>query len=115
MVLMVWGMTFYFVWFSVISNPEEMDTMKNTLTFNCVTFTIYTVPAMFFCSGFLQTHSFLTKDKEESMFTGSNLGKFYFKRIFRYMPLNIVALLTVTNLLPYLGSGPVWNKFDNLV
>ena len=49
------------------------------------------------------------------MFTGSALGKYYLRKIFRYMPLNIVALLFVTKALPYLGNGPIWNYYGKLV
>jgi hypothetical protein len=31
------------------------------------------------------------------------------------MPLNIVALLAVTDFLPYFGSGPIWNFFKKLI
>ena len=41
--------------------------------------------------------------------------KYYFRKIFRYVPLNIVALLTVNCFLPYVGSGPIWNYYDQLV
>lgn len=53
MLMMVWGFTFYFAWYSVISNPEDMDSMSNTLLFNVVSMCVYTVPVFFFCSGFL--------------------------------------------------------------
>lgn len=59
MVFMTWGFTFYFVWYSVVSNPEDVDTMAKTLTFNIVSGCVYTVPIFFFCSGFLQTFSIL--------------------------------------------------------
>ena len=31
------------------------------------------------------------------------------------MPLNVVALYTVTSVLPKIGSGPIWNFYDKLV
>jgi len=49
------------------------------------------------------------------MFTAANLSKYYFRKIFRYMPINIVAMLVTVHGLPYVGSGPVWNYFDKLV
>lgn len=49
------------------------------------------------------------------MFTAKNLGAYYFRKVFRYMPLNVAAMLIVTNALPYLGSGPIWNFYDTLV
>ena len=59
MLLMIWGFTFYFVSFSVISNRDQMEQMQKTLLFNIVSCTVYTVPTFFFCSGFLQTFAFM--------------------------------------------------------
>lgn len=64
MILVTWGVTFYFVWFSVISNPEEVETMLETKTFNVVSATVFCVPLYFFCSGFLQTFSFMQRHNE---------------------------------------------------
>lgn len=112
MLLMIWGFTFWFVQFSVIGNPEELENMRKTLFFNIVSCTIYTVPTFFFCSGFLQTFSFMQKDQEVDMFTSDQLGKYYVKKFFRYMPLNVFCMLMVTKALPYLGNGPIWNFYD---
>jgi hypothetical protein len=48
-----WGITFWFSWYSVISNPEGVDDMTSSLYFNIVSSTVYTAPLFFFCSGFL--------------------------------------------------------------
>lgn len=115
MLLMIWAFTFYFVSFSVISNRDQMEQMQKTLLFNIVSCTVYTVPTFFFCSGFLQTFAFMQKDQEMDMFTAQNLGRYYARKVLRYVPLNVVAMLIVTKALPYLGSGPVWNFYDKLV
>jgi hypothetical protein len=111
---MIWGITFYFSWFSVISNQPEVDSMMDTMLFNTVSGTVYTVPVFLFCSGFLQTFSFLQKDKEESMFTPAKLMGYIFKKFTRYIPVNAVCLLTVVYIMPYIGSGPIWNNFATL-
>lgn len=61
-----WGLTFFFSFYSFLSNPNDIDDMKNSYFFNIVTGTVYTAPLFFFCSGFLQTLSLLEKDKIES-------------------------------------------------
>lgn len=58
-ILVIWGITFYFSWFSIISNQTEVNEMMDTMLFNVVSGTIYTVPVFLFCSGFLQTFSYL--------------------------------------------------------
>ena len=45
----------------------------------------------------------------------SYMAKYYFRKIFRYVPLNIVSLLTVNCFLPYVGSGPIWDYYDKIV
>ena len=112
--LVVWGITFQFAWFSVVSNPEEVGTMSSSWMFNIVSATVYTVPVFFFCSAFLQTMSFMQKD-ERIRFTPAELGKFYLRKIFRYMPLNALALLFVLFVLPFLASGPIWSNYKTLV
>ena len=110
----VWGATYYFLWFSVISNPKELGEVQESVWFNTVSGTVYTVPTFFFCSGFLQTLSFLQRDEDESMFTPRRLGLYYARKFLRYIPLNLAVLLGVVYVLPHLGNGPVWNHFATL-
>ena len=65
-ILTGWGLTFFFSYYSVLSNPQDINDMLNSYFFNIVSGTIYTVPLFFFCSGFLQTLSFFDKDRTES-------------------------------------------------
>lgn len=111
MIYASWGVTFYFAWFSIISNMTDVDNMRKTIGFNIVTGAIYTVPIFFFCSGFLQTYAFMQKVEAKEM----NLSKYYFRKVFRYMPLNIASGLLLVKILPYAGNGPVWNNFATLV
>ena len=57
----------------------------------------------------------MQRAQDEDMFTSENLRNYYFRKVFRYIPLNVVALLTVFKLLPMVGSGPIWNYFKQLV
>mmetsp|Transcript_22992 Transcript_22992/g.35519 ORF Transcript_22992/g.35519 Transcript_22992/m.35519 type:complete len:290 (+) Transcript_22992:557-1426(+) len=113
-ILMVWGFTFYFVEFTVINNPTQVDAMKQSIGFNVVTGCLFIIPMYFFCSGFLQTFAFMQRDQEESMFTAGALTKYYFRKIFRYMPLNVAAMLFFVYCMPFLGSGPIWNNFKTM-
>jgi len=49
------------------------------------------------------------------MFTWPSLRAYYFRKIFRYMPLNIVAMMAMLFLMPMIGSGPIWNSFQTAV
>jgi hypothetical protein len=48
------------------------------------------------------------------MFKGKNIVKYYFRKIFRYIPLNVVCMLGVVNFMPYIGYGPIWINFSKL-
>lgn len=111
-IFMTWGFTFYFVWYSVISNPEDVDNMASTIFFNVVSGTVYVVPVFFYCSGFLQTFALLQANNKGDMFTPANLGKWYARKLLRYVPLNIMAMLGVLFLIPMIGAGPIWNKYE---
>ena len=45
------------------------------------------------------------------MFDPKRLGMYLLRKLLRYVPLNIMALLAVVYILPYVGSGPVWGSF----
>jgi len=44
-----------------------------------------------------------------------NLGTYYLRKVFRYMPLNLASGLLIVKIMPYAGNGPVWNNFAKLV
>ena len=110
-----WGITFFFSWYSVISNPAGVDEMTSSLLFNCVSGTVYAAPLFFFCSGFLQTNAFMQRNQEEDMFTPAKLGPYLALKFFRYVPLNAMALLAVVYIAPFIGSGPIWGHFHKLM
>jgi hypothetical protein len=53
LVVNCWGITFFFAWYSVLSNPDGIDEMTSKLFFNVVSATVYAAPLFFFSSGFL--------------------------------------------------------------
>lgn len=59
LLLAIWGLTFQLSWYSIISNPDDVEDMRNSFSFIIVSIAVYTVPIFFFCSGFLQSLSFL--------------------------------------------------------
>ena len=59
LILACWGMTFFFSWYSILSNQNEIADMLKSWTFNIVSCAVYAVPIFFYCSGFLQTHALL--------------------------------------------------------
>jgi hypothetical protein len=51
--LIAWGYTYFFAWYSFLSNPNEINDKMKSYNFNFVTGTLYTIPIFFFTSGFL--------------------------------------------------------------
>mmetsp|Transcript_7393 Transcript_7393/g.12482 ORF Transcript_7393/g.12482 Transcript_7393/m.12482 type:complete len:206 (+) Transcript_7393:791-1408(+) len=114
-ILLIWGQTFFFSWYSIVNNPDQVAEMRKDYAFNFVTGTLFCVPLFFFCSGFLQTYSFVQRDKRESLFVPKNLAKYYLTKLLRFVPLNLICLLFVVYILPFLGSGPVWRNYATLM
>ena len=54
-----WGGTFYFSWYSILANPNDVDDMMKTETFALVSGCVFIFAVFMFCSGFLQTHALL--------------------------------------------------------
>jgi hypothetical protein len=48
------------------------------------------------------------------MFTPGKLATYTLRKLFRYLPVNAVCMLGVVYIMPYLGTGPVWNNFAKL-
>lgn len=88
--------------------------MQNSIMFIIVSVTVYTVPVFFFCSGFLQTLSFLERD-EDTRFSSRSIAGFYVRKVLRYVPLNIMAMLAVLFVMPLWAEGPVWGNFQTLI
>lgn len=57
--LACWGGTFFFSWYSILANPQDVDNMLKSETFSVVSGTVFVFAVFLFCSGFLQTHSLL--------------------------------------------------------
>ena len=113
---MIWGFAFYFVWFSPISNPREVDEMRQTLTFTLfVSSTVYFVPLYFFVSGFLQTFQLIFKaENGEFQWSAHSIGKYCLIKVFRYYVLNVVIMLLYLYILPFIAYGPVWHYFGKM-
>jgi len=63
-------------------------------------------------SGFLGTFSFLST---EDAFSGKNLLKYYFLKIFRFLPLLVMVNVFALFLIPFIGTGPYWNTYDTVM
>lgn len=89
--------------------------MLGTFTFNVVTAAIFTLPVFFFCSGFLQTIAFVNKEDRETMFSFKTIGGFYLRKLLRYAPLNIMAMLALLFLMPLMAEGPIWSNYQTMI
>jgi len=111
----LWGSTIFFSWFSVLNDPVHMDKKLKSWLF---TFTIgsslYAIPLLFFASGFLHAHSLLVKPEAER-FTTDSLCKYYMKRTIRFIPVLAGALIFAMCVIPLLGAGPFWVKYDAIM
>ena len=49
------------------------------------------------------------------MFTARNLAYFWSKKILRFLPLVVVTLLLALFIVPLIGSGPVWESYEQAI
>jgi len=55
------------------------------------------------------------KTDRQEMFTARNLGYYFTKKVFRFLPLVVVTLLLALFIVPLIGSGPVWNWYAQTI
>lgn len=111
-----WGVTFWLVQYSEIDNPTGLNAFIDSYWFTIfVASTVYTIPVFFFCSGFLQTFSFMN-ESEHLRFSSGKVAKFYLKRLLKLWPINALSVLIFVVLeSKIMGSGPIWQNFDKAV
>jgi peptidoglycan/LPS O-acetylase OafA/YrhL len=75
---------------------------------------MYCPAALIYLAGFLHSFSFMKTDREE-MFTARNLAYYWSKKILRFLPLVVVTLLLALFIVPLIGSGPVWESYEQAI
>jgi len=106
----VYGSTYFFSYFGIIENPYDIDKIRGQFGFIFIAGSFFTAYTFFFLGGFLSAFSFLQTPQEER-YTAGNLGKYYAKKLLKYMPFNIFIILFSIYLQPTMGEGPIWNKY----
>lgn len=107
----LFGNTYLYTYYSIVTGSVQADEFRHSTMFLFVIGSYFATPVLFWVAGFLHAFSFLQQD-EDKLFTASNLGKWYFKKIFRYIPLIIFTLIIAMYIIPLLGGGPVWSYYD---
>jgi peptidoglycan/LPS O-acetylase OafA/YrhL len=75
---------------------------------------MYCPAALIYLAGLLHSFSFMKTDRGE-MFTARNLAYYWAKKIFRFLPLVVVTLLVALFIVPLIGSGPVWESYEQAI
>ena len=65
-------------------------------------------------AGFLQTFGLLQQSENE-MFSPGNLLKYYAWRLFKFVPLLATVLIFSMFIIPFLGSGPIWQLYEKVM
>lgn len=56
---LIYGSTYFFSWYAIYDNPDDINRMKKSLLFSIIPGAFFIVPMFLFTSGFLATFSFL--------------------------------------------------------
>lgn len=103
--------SFLFTWYAYLADPSQMTNFKENVSFVFIFAVYFTAPALFLTAGFLQTFSFFQQD-EDKMFTAKNLLQYYVWRMFKFVPLLAMVLVFSMTVMPFLGSGPIWQLYE---
>ena len=106
--------SFLFTWYAYLANPEQLEDHKNQWAFLLVYCALYTAPLLFMVAGFLQTFEFMQQPPEE-MFSAQSLLRYYVWRLVKFVPLLAMVLLFAMFILPFAGSGPIWESYETVM
>ena len=110
----MYGCTYFFSWYGIWDNPQDFMKMKNSVLFTIIPGALFIVPVILFTSGFLSTLSFLQTAEHELWSVVSVFG-FYKNRVIKLIPFNLFALAFFVFVLPYIGTGPIWQNYNKTV
>ena len=106
--------SFLFTWYAYLADPSQVANFKQSYSFLFIYCVYFAVSVLFLTAGFLQTFNFLEQDAHE-MFKPLNLLKFYAWRLFKFMPLLAMVLCFSLCVIPFLGSGPIWSLYAQVM
>jgi len=88
--------------------------MKSSVLFTIIPGALFIVPMFLFTSGFLSTLSFL-QTPEHELWSVANIWRFYKNKVIKLIPFNLFSLAFLVFVMPYLGSGPIWQNYNKTV
>jgi hypothetical protein len=106
----LFGNTYLYTYYSIVADPVQADEFRHSFKFLIVSASMFATPCLFWMAGFLHAFSFLQVE-EEKRWTFDNIRGYYLRKILRYLPLIFATLIFALFIVPFLGSGPVWNHY----
>lgn len=82
----IWGQTYFFSWYGVYDNPQDIIKMRSEFRFTLIPGVFLLVPLMFFIMGFVSTFSLLHNKKQGEGVTIKESIFFILKRIAKLWP-----------------------------
>lgn len=89
--------------------------MRQSVIFTIIPGVFFIVPMFLFTSAFLSTFSFITSVDEHQQYSAKNIWNFYKKKIIQIIPFNLFMIGFAMFLMPYLGGGPIWKYYQDLM
>ena len=107
----LYGTCYIMSYYSILQNPVQINEYRQSWVFFNVSTVMYCSAALILIAGFLHAFSFIQTDQQH-MFTASNLSKYYIQKTLRFLPLVIMTMFLAIFIMPFLGSGPIWQLYD---
>jgi hypothetical protein len=110
----MWGSTILFSYYAILGDTVFINDRVKSWNFTfLVGSSLYTIPVLFLCSGFLHAHGLLRLPAAERM-SSVNIGKYYKRRILRFIPLLFGALILAA-CIPFFGGSPYWDTYHTII
>jgi hypothetical protein len=110
----MWGSTILFSYYAILGDTVFINERIKSWNFTLlVGSSLYSIPVLFLCSGFLHAHGLLRLPAAERM-SCTNIGKYYKRRILRFIPL-LIGTLVLAACIPFFGGSPYWETYHSII
>ncbi len=111
-IYIMWASTYFFSWYGLYDNPQDLKTMKSQFIFLLISGAWMMAPLFFFALAFVSTFSLTHNRPEGEKLTVKEGLSFIGKRLVKLTPFNMFIVGFGAFIGPTMGGGPFWNLFN---
>lgn len=115
LIFSIWCTTYFFSWFGVYDNPQDITKMRGEVMFSLIPAGFLIAPLLFYSMAFVNTFSLTHNKPEGEYLTIFESLWFILKKILKLTPFNLVVLWWGMGMVPGMGSGPYWDLYPESI